>query len=576
MLPNHALRQSVASLFAYALTDLFPSAQLMDCELDQVGFTYQFFLDQPLEQEILSLLEEKMRSLVKLDLPFLPTEMMRENACDLFRHRKQERRAEIVSMAPYNIVPILKIGAAFYDYGHPPYVSSAEELRAFKLQALEPSKNQPHAFKVTGTVSSDLKSLKKFLKKYEEAKKNDHRLLGRELQLFAHHEDLGKSGWVWYPKGAFIREALLEWWRQLHRRENCLFVATPRVIEESFLKKSGYLGSENKQPLTVGDHSVVAPGLGFLHAHLFRSQLHSYRDLPVRYTECAEIHWDTDFPSSGLFNSSTAMVERTHIFCTSQQLYAEIISSLQFIEKTVTILGFECQWILCPRGAKFAGTIENWDTVLEKMQSALQECKIDFHIDAERGAFSGPQIMVRIKDALGREWDGPFIKADFNCSERLGIRYQGSDDQMHAPFMMTQSMFGSLERYIALLVERCAGIFPLWLAPEQVRLLPIAKAHHDYAEMLCANWVKAGIRCRVDYRQEPLGAKVHAVEREKIPYAIIIGDKEEKENVINVRSCNKHGKIKRMKIDDFLQILREEIVVPSQLSKDTEKSYSEE
>ena len=225
---------------------------------------------------------------------------------------------------------------------------------------------------------------------------------------------------------------------------------------------------------------------------------------------------------------------------------------------------------------KFAGTIEKWDRVLGWMVDALQKSKCDYTVDTIGSAFSGPQMVVTMKDAFGRVWSGPFIKVDFNYSERLGLRYQSEDNDMQLPYMITRSMFGSLERFVAILVEHFGGEFPLWLAPEQVRLLPIASANHQYADSVCKEMVGAGLRCHVDYRHEPLGAKVHAAGREKIPYVVILGNEEEKEGVVNVRSCSKQGNTKRMTLANFLQLMQDEATIPATLPKRTKKSYSEE
>lgn len=569
-LPHHALRQSAASLFAYALLEVFPQAQLMESEISQIGFYYTFFLEQPLEEGVITLLEEKMRALVKLSLPVEAKDMMRENAVEMFRHYKQAYKAELAANFSFNIVPILKIGSSFFDLAPPPYVSTTSDLAAFKLQSLEKVKEKEHIFCITGTVFSDTRSLKSFLKNFEAAKRKDHRNLGRELNLFTHVDELGKDGWFWLPKGAFIRDSLLDWWRSAHKQQGFSTISTPRLVKARALPRSS---NREGLPLKVNDDIQLVNSLEPLHAMLFRAQQHSYRDLPVRYMECGELH--TNPPqTTGLFQSCSSTVERAQIFCSEKQVLGEFISSLQFIEKTVNILGFEYQWNLALRGSKFAGTIEKWDKVLGWMVTALQQSKCDYIIDSSEGAFNGPRMVVRMKDALGREWDGPFIEVNLNHSERFGLRYQDADGEMHIPYMITRSMFGSLERCIAILVECTGGVFPLWLAPEQVRLLPISAAHHTYADSVCKMLVSAGVRCRVDYRQEPLGAKVHAVEREKVPYTVVIGAAEEKDGVVNVRSCSLQGQTKRMKLTSFLQLVQEEAAGP--VFKDTKKSYSEE
>ena len=348
-LPHHALRQSTASLFACALLDLFPDAQLRESDLSQIGFTYNFYLEQPLEEGVLTLFEEKMRALAKQNIEVEALEMMRENAVQLFLHHKQEYKAGLIGKSLYNIVSIVKIGERFYDFGQPPYVETTADLSAFKLQKLERVKGEEHVFHLTGTVFPDPKSLKRFLKNYEEAKKRDHRLLGPELGLYTHIDEAGKEGWFWHPKGAFLRETLLDWWRREHLLQQFQPVSTPRLVKTSLLNRFNSLDRDEPAPLQTDDGSALAPSIELLHAMLFRSRLHSYRELPVRYFELAELHTHSTSASCGLLNSCSSTVERAHIFCSPSQVFEEIISSLQFIEKTVNILGFEYQWNLSLR-----------------------------------------------------------------------------------------------------------------------------------------------------------------------------------------------------------------------------------
>lgn len=552
-LPFQALRQSAASLFAYALLELFPDAQLMQSEVSQIGFTYAFYLEQPLEEGVLELFEEKMRSLAKQSLPVTPIEMMRENAMSFFQHKGQRLKADIVAGSLYNIVQIVKIGESFCDYAQAPYVSSTQELTAFKLQKLERVKGEEYRFLLSGTIFPDVKQLKTFLKNFEMAKKRDHRLLGRDLSLYT-FSDSTKKGWFWFPKGSFLREFLLDWWRDEHLAQGFQSVATPHNAVSIPVQDSH---SRKERNANLAESSLES-----LHGFLFGLQSHVISDLPVRYFECATLFSNQASAFDGLFQSAPSTVERSTLFCSPSQVLGELISSLHFIEKTVNILGFECHWNLRPRGVKFAGTKENWDKVLGWMVEALQVCGSSYVIDSSGSGFEGPRMVVRMKDALGRDWDGPFIGVDFSSVKRFGLLYQEASGAMRTPYMITRSMFGSLERVIAVLVEHYSGVFPLWLAPEQVRLLPIGPGQHDYADAVRKSLSEACIRCYVDYRQESLGAKVHAAEREKIPYTVVLGDIEKKNGVVNVRSYNEQGRTKKMKVAEFVQSLQDEVSVP--------------
>lgn len=574
-LPHQSLRQSTASLCAYALCQLFPGVQLVDCLVSQVGFTYTFSLKQRLEEGMLPLIEEKMRAIVKSAESIRLLSMMRENAVDLFKHFKQPYKAEAVAACADNIVSVLKFGESFYDYGLASAVDSLEELRVFKLQALESVKDRESTYCITGTAFPYLKDLKNFLKNFESAKKYDHRRLGQELGLFTHVNDPDTEGWFWFPKGAYIKQVLLDWLKNEMLAQGFEVVSTPRIVKNSLLRQIGVLEKERKLRYAIGDESALVNQVSPLHALLFQLQQHSYRELPVRYFEQVEILTPLQAPPCGLFYSSINTVDRSHVFCTAQEVLKELISSLQFIDKTIKILGFEYQWYLLPRGNKFAGTVEKWDKVLSWMTEALQVCNCQYVTDSLIGAFEGPRMIVRMKDAMGREWDGPFIEVNFRYLEAFNLRYQGSDDEMHPPHMIVRSIFGSLERCIAALVEHWKGVLPLWVAPEQVRLLPVGASHCSYAENIRQELKGAGIRCSIDCRSESLGAKVHAVEREKIPYACIIGDAEIKSGVLNIRSCSRQGQMQKMALASFLQKVQAEAALPTLLLKDT-KSYSEE
>jgi threonyl-tRNA synthetase len=565
-----SIRQSSAEILAYAVTLLFPSTRLLTSEISEIGFTYDFLSDQPLDETVLPLIEEKMRELVKLNLPIQTIEMMRENAAVFFRHLHQPLVAQHIEESLKNIVPIFKM-AEFHDYCPPPYESSSSSLGAFKLLKIErlrshlPIIGESVITRITGTAFADLPALKAFIKRTDQAKKRDHRLLGKEMGLFS-QEDAGSGEWFWHPKGACLREILLDWWREEHRKQKFQFLATPRVIKQSVLKKSGFYDVLDQQIKVFPNFSldgvdyVLTPSLLPAHSLVFRSHLHSYRELPIRYAEYGEVYQQRK-PSQlwGLLRARAYTVDVAHIFCSPSQVLEELISSLQLIGKTVKMLGFEYHWYLVSRGRKYAGTLDKWDLNLDLLIKALKACGCEYTLDAAGKAFIGPRIEVRLIDALGREWKGPFVGIDFNHPERFGLHYHGADGEMHTPTMITRSMFGSLERFVAVLVEHYAGVFPLWLAPEQVRIIPVAESHHDYADDLHAGLERAGLRSQVDYRHDKLGAKVHAAEREKVPYAVIVGDKEKKEGLITVRSCSQKIKTSQMKRESFLQNLLGEV-----------------
>jgi threonyl-tRNA synthetase len=564
------LRQTTAELLAKVVLDLFPGAFLIGSEVTDLGFHYDFFLNQPLDEQGIPLIEERMRALSKSDLPIRKMEMMRENAVEFFKHKKQPYKGDWIASIRDNIVPVFQMGE-FWDAGCLlPYGQNANEVKAFKL--LKIYKTTTHlpgnpAFSVTriqGTAFPDNQKLKEFLKKAEAAKKRDHRILGKELGLFSLHEEACGGFWFWNPKGALLRDVLLNWWRDEHRKQKFLPLVTPGLVKPAFLKKSGYDSSEEKKPLFPsfsheGVDYAASPSQDGLHALVYQSKLHSYRELPIRYAECAELYYKGKSSHLwGMLRARAYLADRGHIFCMESQVQEELISSLQFIDKTIKMFGFEYHWYLSTRGSKFAGTLAMWEKGIDAMKKALEACHFDYTLDKESKPFDGPQIELRLVDALEREWKGPSLSFNFNLSERFGLLYQGADDQMHVPVMITRTVFGSLERFIAILIEHYAGWFPLWLAPEQVRIIPVGTKNADYATGVCKKIEEIGFRVGVDYRQETLGGKVHAAELERIPYVLIVGEKEEQKGKVTLRSCKQKQRQEILSLEAFLKQLCEE------------------
>jgi len=564
------LRQSTAEVLAFAVSELFPGVLLVEGTANEFGFFYDFIAQQPIDEHALPLIEEKMRSIIKGDAELRSLDMMRENAASFFEHKNQPLIADRVSRANENIVSVMQIGA-FADYCPFSHITDMLSLTAFKLLRIEkemrylPEAGEEAVIRIHGTVFRELPNLKKYLKGQNAAKKRDHRVLGKQMDLFKFIPDVSVLEWFWRPKGAVLREILLNFWRQEFRQQGFALVATPRLLNEDFAVKSGDFNGEHECSAVVvnGTHYVFNQGLASAHAALFGSELHSYRNLPVRYAECAQVMplknggrlW-------GLHASEIIETDAAHLFCSPEQLETELISSLQFIDKIIKILGFERHWYLRQRGPKFAGTVSYWEKGHSSFTAAFE--KSDLKFDAGETAFSGPAAEVYLVDAVGREWKGPSIAIDFSIPERLGLRYQAANDKMHVPIMIKMSLYGSLERFIALLVEHYAGQLPLWLTPEQVRVIPLGEGNSSYAESIGKAIEKAGFRVSVDYRRDQLGSKVHGAEIEKIPYIVVVGENEEKQRSITVRSSYRETVLKGVALEDFLKQLQEEV-----LSNDT-------
>lgn len=550
-IPLTVLRQSAAEVLASVVVELFPGTLLAGSTVTEIGFHYDFQLDQPIDDHMLILIEEKMRAAAKSAEPVQAMDMMRENAADLFLHYKQPIIADFVRSCPKNIIQIFKMGR-FHDFCPAPYVQNSKEIGAFKLLKVSSIEN---GVRIEGTAFADNYDLKKFLKKAEAAKKCDHRILGPEMGLFTSSNEIAPGCWIWLPKGAFLRGSLINLWRKEIRSQGFQMVSSPLLVKESLLKKVG-LAPEGNPSLF---DARMTPKIELLHALAYQAKSHTYRDLPVKYAEIKEVLSDEPVQKLwGMFRARTFTPDIENIFCAPQEVMQEIISSLQFIAKTINMFGFEHHWYLSIKGKKSGGSKEQWETNIDKMKKALETCELEYTVDSESNPYDGPQIEVRLIDALGREWKGSHVGINFTYPERLGLRYRDADDHLQATVMITRSVFGSVERFIALLVEHCAGQIPFWLAPEQVRVIPVGDHNVEYAEAVRQRITKEGWRVGIDYRKEALGNKVHAAECEKVPYMLIVGDKEEKSGSINVRSYAQEAVKGGTQIETFLAQLKEE------------------
>lgn len=574
MVPITILRQSAAELLAYAITDIFPGVLLVEGKATEFGFYYDFIAEQPIDENAIVLIEEKMRGLVKQKIAVRTLEMMRENAAVMFEHREQPVKARMISEALDNIVTIVQIND-FHDYCPPPYIENTGEIIAFKILKIEPvtrylpENGEIDVIRIRGAVFPELDHLKKYVKSIKSAKKVDHRLIGKTLDLYAQHDDASTLSWFWHPNGAKLRQALYDMWQEAHRKQHFEFLVSPSLVKKSLIKKAGLFDiapeTIDSPACTIEDvEYMLPPSLTPSHAQVFKAKLHSYRELPVRYAECAQVSALGPNPSLwGMLNNRMVYSDFAHIFCTPVQVEEEIISSLHFIDQFVKILGFENHWCLGGRSQKFAGTLKQWKKSHESFVKAFEASGLSYTYCEQETAYAGPFAEARLVDAIGREWKGPQIGIDFNSPQRFGLRYQGPDDEMHTPVLLVRTLYGSFERFTAILVEHFAGQFPVWLAPEQVRVIPVLEKNMTYAGEVCKVIEAGGYRATVDYRHEQLGSKIHAAENENIPYMVIVGDKEEKQKLITVRSRGQEKAGAAITVDEFLTQLCREVTSKS-------------
>lgn len=549
------LRHSAVELLAAAVCSLFPKVQLVSGEATSLGFYYDFFFPEPISAEQLPFIEDRMRDFIRQGLSIKVMEMMRKNVIELFKHHHQDLKAVLLKANVETLVHVVQIGH-FYDLGYPSMVETTQQIGVIKLLDISsltlslPGRPNLALTRIQGTAFPDNISLKQFLKRAETAKQRDHRTLGKEMHLFTTFDETCPGCFSWLPKGAVIREILLDWWRQEHRRQKYQIVSTAKLIKPSILD-SERLSLVRFEP--EGPSYSLSPPKALLHSLIFKSKLHSYRELPVRTCEYDEFYEQgREAHLWGLMSARSFTADSAFVFCTREQVLNELISSLQFIDKTFKIFGFEGHWHLIVKNQDARGA-KSWDASQDSLVKALVMCGFNYTIDKDGKALYGPRLEMRFTDALGRSWKGPYVYIDHHHPKKFGLRYQGQDDQMHSPMMIGRSMFGSLERLTAILVEHYAGELPLWLAPEQVRVIPVGDKQCEYAAQVHAQIEQAGFRTSIDYRKGNLGAKVHAAESERVPYMIAVGDKEEKNKTIALRRYLKEEVQEGMALETFLE-----------------------
>jgi threonyl-tRNA synthetase len=569
-----SLRQTAAELLAASVIEIFPDTQLVGGTSHELGFSYDFVFKQPIGSDTIPIIEEKMRFIASEERAVSTQEMVPKNAAAYFRHHSQYLKAEIVEDSIEPLIEIFKMGQ-FFDDCPGPHVRSSREAGFFKLQEIYTLEEilpigKLEITRISGVAHSDKASLKKALKSSVSASKRDHRRIAKDLSLFTTEEEAGAGLWFWQPKGAYTRQSLVDWWQTEQKKMLFEPVYTPGIVRSSFLKKSGYFHLPDNGRVAFpslhldGQEYLPTPSHAPLHALVFRSGLHSYRELPIRYSECGPLYYqEQNSHLWGMFKARENCVDTASIFCAPSQVLEELISSLQFIVKSVKMHGFGCKLCLRTRGRRFAGTVADWNKYSKILSEAAESCGID--VEREKDGFNGPSLQAYMIDSLGREWKGPRIRVDLNHPERFGLRYQGADDKMHTPVMITRTLFGSLENFVALLIEHYEGCLPLWLAPEQVRIIAITDRYLDYARSIKQKCCENGLRASIDLRSDKLGGKVRNAQCERIPYTIVVGDIEERKELITVRPWNQK-EIQKVNLDRLINHLNSEIAAKKNIA----------
>ena len=562
------LRHSTAHVMAAAVRRLFDDVKFDIGPATDDGFYYDFDLPKRLSPEDFPAIEKEMRRIVDEAHSFEEIEVSREEAARIFQDLGQGYKLERLDEIPEGErITLYKCGD-FVDLCRGPHLESTGKIRAFKLSSVAGSyfhgiETNPMLQRVYGIVAPSDKELRVILDRIEQAKKRDHRKLGRELDLFSLQEDVGPGLVHWHPRGARARTIIEDYWRQQHLSSGYELLYSPHIGRSFLWETSGHLEfyAENMYaPMEVdGNPYFVKPMNCPFHIEVFRSHTRSYRDLPLRWAELGTVYrYEKSGVLYGLFRVRGFTQDDAHIFCTPEQIEEEIRRTVDFALGILRAFGFsEVSAFLATRPEKAVGDEELWEQATSSLKSALTSTGIPYHEDPGGGAFYGPKIDIKIKDALGRDWQLSTIQFDFNLPERFDLKYVAEDGKEHRPYMVHRALLGSIERFFGILIEHYAGAFPLWIAPEQVRVLPLTENQFDYGASVAGTLEEAGIRVTVDGKSEKIGGKIRRAQKEKVPYMLIVGPKEQESGKISVRERTE-GDLGAESVDEFMQRIEKE------------------
>lgn len=562
------LRHSTAHVMAEAVRELYGNEVKVAIgpAIDD-GFYYDFDRDEPFTPEDFEEIEAKMTEIARSAQPFTKSEISSTDAINRFEAEGEPYKVELIQDLGVDTVSLYEQGA-FTDLCRGPHLPNTSWINAFKLLRVAGAywrgdESKKMLQRIYGTAFFDKKALKKYLFALEEAKKRDHRKLGKELELFTMQDEIGPGLILWQPKGALLRKLIEDYWKDAHFRNDYELLYTPHIARQDLWKTSGHLdfyGENMYSPMDIDDVAYQLKPMNCpFHIGIYNSRKRSYREFPIRWCELGTVYrYERAGALHGLLRVRGFTQDDAHIFCMPEQLEDEIFNILDLNLEILKTFGFDQYDIyLSTRPKKSVGSDENWEQSTEALKLALEKKGLEYKLDPGEGVFYGPKIDIKIKDQLGRSWQCSTIQVDFNLPERFNIKYVGSDNSEHQPIMIHRALMGSLERFIGVLIEHYAGVFPLWFAPVQARIMNITDAQAEYCEEVYAKLRKAGVRIEKDLRNEKLNYKIREAQMAKIPYMLIIGDKEKENNTVTVRLRN--GKnIADMQIDDFATKIADE------------------
>ena len=562
------LRHSTAHIMALAVKELYgDQVKVAIGPAIEDGFYYDFDRDKPFSPEDFEEIEAKMAEIVAARLPFVREEMGRDEAIRFFEGLGERYKVELLRDMDVDRVSLYGHGS-FVDLCRGPHVPDSSWLKVFKLLRVAGSywrgdEKREMLTRIYGTAFADKKELQAYLTRLEEARKRDHRKLGKQLGLFTIQDQIGPGLILWQPRGALLRRLLEDYWKDEHYRNGYQLLYTPHIARQDLWKTSGHLDfySENMYSAMEIDEVLyqLKPMNCPFHIGVFNADKHSYREFPIRWCELGTVYrYEHTGALHGLMRVRGFTQDDAHIFCRPDQLEEEIFNIIDLNLHILSTFGFdEYDVYLSTRPEKSVGSDEHWDSATQALKLALEKKSLQYQIDPGEGVFYGPKIDIKIKDQLGRSWQCSTIQVDFNLPERFDMTYTGDDGAEHRPIMIHRALMGSLERFIGVLIEHYAGAFPLWLAPEQARVMNITDAQADYCGEVYARLRALGVRIEKDVRNEKLNYKIREAQLMKVPYMLIVGDREKEDGTVTVRKKDGQN-LPAMTPEAFCDLVRDE------------------
>lgn len=559
-------RHTTSHILAQAVKNIYPTVKLAIGPAIKDGFYYDFEFKTPITQEDFPKIEAEMQRIIKANLPLVRKELSRQEAEALFRKFGEDYKIELLSAIPEGETVLTYTQGEFTDLCRGPHLTSTGKVKAFKLTSVAgaywrgDSKNKMLT-RIYGTCFDKKADLEAYITRMEEAKKRDHRKLGKELDLYDILPE-GPGFPFFYPKGMVLRNILENFWREEHIKAGYVEIKTPMILNRDLWYRSGHWDhyKDNMYGVKIDDEDYAikpmnCPG-GML---VYKRSLHSYRDLPIRMGELGLVHrHELSGALHGLMRVRCFTQDDAHIFMTPEQIESEIIDVVKLIDRFYKVFGFKYSVELSTRPQDFMGSVEQWDKATEALKSALNKLKQPFTVNEGDGAFYGPKIDFHLEDCIGRTWQCGTIQLDFQMPERFDLTYTGSDGEKHRPVMIHRVVFGSIERFMGILTEQYAGAFPMWLSPVQVKVLSLTERTAEKCLEIAKQLKEKGFRVETDNRNEKIGMKIREAQLEKVPYMLVIGDRDVEQEVVSVRD-RKQGDLGAMKLEAFMEKIKKQV-----------------